>query len=85
VVGEPVRLLKVLRGKENRHAGAGQLGDDLPHLLPAARVQPGGRLVQEDHRRLADQARREVEPAAHPAGVGLHQPAAGVGEVEPGQ
>ena len=58
------------------HPGSGQVGDDLPHALPAAQVEAGGRLVEEDHRGLADQAGREVEPAAHAAGVGAGPPAA---------
>ena len=59
-----------------RCPSADQLADHVPHGLPAARVEPGGRLVQEDHRGPADQAHGEVEPAAHAAGVGLDQPPA---------
>ena len=44
--------------------------------------RPGGRLVEEEHRRLVHERGREVEPAAHPAGVRAHQPVAGVQEVE---
>ena len=49
---------------------------------PAARVEPGGRLVEEQHRRPGDERGGEVEPAAHAARVGLDQPVAGLGEVE---
>ena len=52
---------------------ADEPGDDLPHRLPAARVEAGGRLVEEDHLGLADQARGEVEAAAHAAGVGARR------------
>ena len=76
-VGQAVGLLEVLRGEEDRHAVAPTSSvDDLPHRLAAARVEPGGRLVEEDHRRVADEARGEVEPAAHAAGVGGDAPAA---------
>jgi hypothetical protein len=46
------------------------------------RVQAGGRLVEEQDRRGGQQAHREVEPAAHAAGVGLGHPVRGIGEVE---
>ena len=39
-------------------------------VAAAARVEAGGRLVEEDDPRVADQGHREVEPAAHAAGVG---------------
>ena len=47
---------------------------DLPHHLAAGQVEAGGRLVEEDHRRLPDQAGREIEPAPHAAGVGADAP-----------
>jgi hypothetical protein len=54
------------------------------HIWPApARVQPGGRLVEEQHLRVAEQARAQVEPAPHAARVGLHRAPGGVGEIEP--
>ena len=60
-----------------------ELAQHLPQLDPRARVEAGGRLVEEQHRRGRDQADREVEPPAHAAGVGLGDPVAGVGEREP--
>ena len=81
-VGQPVRLLQVLRGQQDRHPVRDQPADHVPDRLPAARVQPGGRLVQEQHLGAAHQAHRQVDLAPHAAGVGLH-PAAGVrAEVE---
>ena len=56
--------------------------DRLPQAQPAARVEPGGRLVQEQHRRAEHERGGEVEPAAHAAGVGLRGPLGGLGEVE---
>ena len=47
-VGELVGLLQVLGGEEDRDAAGDQLADHLPHGPAAARVEPGGRLVQED-------------------------------------
>ena len=48
-------------------------------------IEPGGRLVQEQHPRTGDQRRGDVEPAAHAAGVRLRRPVGRVGEVEAGQ
>ena len=61
---------------------AAQLVDDRPQLLARARVEAGGGLVEEEHRRPADEARAEVEPAAHAAGVGRDAPVGGLGEPE---
>ena len=83
VVREAVGLLQVLRGEQQRRAARDQLLDDLPQQLPVARVEAGGRLVHEHHRRRDDQRGRQVEPAAHAAGVGLRGAVGGVGEVEP--
>ena len=47
--------------------------DRVPHLAAAARVEAGGRLVEEHHRRHGDQAHREVEAAPHAAGVGARR------------
>jgi hypothetical protein len=69
-VGELVGLLEVLRGEEDGDAARDQVPHDLPHAAAAARVQPGGRLVEEDHPRGADQGHREVQPPAHAAGIG---------------
>ena len=82
-VGELVGLVQVLRGEEDRHAAGDQLADDLPHRAPAARVEPGGRLVEEDDPRVADQRHGQVEPAPHAAGVGRGGLLRRVREVEP--
>ena len=57
--------------------------DGLPDLVARPRVQPGGRLVQEQHLGVAEQAGGQVEPAAHAAGVGLDRPPGRVGQLEP--
>src|SRR4051794_11133223 len=48
-VGEPIGLFEVLGREEHRRSVAREIGDYGPQLLPAARVEPGRRLVQEDH------------------------------------
>src|SRR5690606_41919075 len=83
VVGELVGLLQVLRGEQHGDAVVGQAAHDVPQAVAAARVEAGGRLVQEEDLRTPDQARREVETAAHPARVGLGGAFGGGGELEP--
>ena len=85
LVGERVGLLQVLRGEQHRRPVVDQRPDDAPHVLALGRVQAGRRLVQVDHVGPADQARGQVEAAAHAAGVGLGRPVGGLGEVEPGE
>jgi hypothetical protein len=46
-------------------------------------VESRGRLVEKENRRGDDEARSEVEPAAHPPGVGLHKTRCGIHQVEP--
>ena len=58
-VGELVRLVEVLGRQQHRRAGAHQRPDDLPHLVTAAGIQPGRRLIEEDQRRGDHEARRE--------------------------
>ena len=65
--GQLVCLVEVLGGQQYGHTGHSQITDDLPHGATAARVQPGGGLVEEDHPGLADKGHRQVEPSSHPA------------------
>ena len=81
-VGELLRLVQVLRGEQDGHPLSGQVLDGLPDLQASLRVEPGGGFVQVDHRRVADQAHRDVEPPAHPAGVGGRPASARLGEGE---
>jgi hypothetical protein len=47
------------------------------------RVEAGGRLVEEDDARVADQGHRQVQAAQHATGVGGRQLGGGLGQVEP--
>ena len=69
-VGELVRLFQVLRGEQDRDAAGHEVADDLPHRVAAARVQAGGRLVEEDDAGVADQGHRQIESAPHAPRVG---------------
>ena len=81
-VGELVGLLEVLGGEHDRGALADELPHDRPDLVAAARIEARGGLVEKQDPRTGEQARREVEPAAHPAGVRARRAVRGVGEFE---
>jgi hypothetical protein len=51
VVGEPVGFLEILRGQQHGRATGDQRHDDVPHVVAAARVQPRGGFVEEQHGR----------------------------------
>ena len=81
-VGQLVRLLQVLGGQQQRGAFAHQAPDDVPHAQPAARVETGRRLVEEQQPRPPDERAAQVEASAHATGVGLDDPVSGVHQVE---
>src|ERR687893_63897 len=81
-VGQLVGLVEVLRGQQHGGALGDHAPDDLPDLVPAARVEPGRGLVEEDQFGGDDQARRDVDAPAHPAGVLLHLPVGRFGKTE---
>ena len=62
--------------------GGGEVLDHAPQLDPALRVEAGGGLVEEQHRRTVHERGGEVEPPAHPAREGAHDAVGGVGERE---
>ena len=77
-VREDVRLLEVLRREEHRHA---VLARETVHLLPeraaALRVEPGGRLVEEEDARTVNQRQGKIEAPLHAARVRLDLPVSG--------
>ena len=56
--------------------------DDVPQLPPAAGVEPGRRLVEEEHLGCDDEAEREVEAPPHAAGVGADALVGGIRQIE---
>ena len=81
-VGELFGLVQVLRREQHRRAVLGELLDGLPHLDAPLGVEPGRRLVEEDDRRIPDEAHRDVEAAAHATRVRRHLPRRRVGQRE---
>ncbi|SUA41734.1 Uncharacterised protein [Nocardia africana] len=82
VVAEDVGLFQILRGQQNRDALLLERVDQIPHTLAAARVQAGGRLVEEDHLRAHHQPAGDVDATAHTAGVVPHRALTGADQVE---
>src|SRR5690606_20969860 len=70
------------RGEQQGRAVGHELLDDLPEVVAAGRVEPGGGLVEEQHRRPVDEGGGQVEPAAHPTGVGLGRAVGGLDQAE---
>jgi hypothetical protein len=81
-VGELFGLVEVLGGEQHGRAALGEFPDGLPHLDARLRVQPGRRFVEEDDRRIPDEAHRDVQPAAHATGVRRRSPSARLGQGE---
>jgi hypothetical protein len=82
LAGQLVGLLQVLGGEQHVGALGHQASDRVPQGHPAARVQPGRRLVEQQEPGSADQAGAQVEAPAHPARVRADEPAARVGQAE---
>ena len=81
--GQPVGLLEVVGGEQDRHPlVAGEALDLVPHVGPRLGVEAGGRLVEEEHAGAVDEAHGQVETALHAARVRLRGPVGGVDEAE---
>ena len=75
-VGEPLRLVHVVRGQEHGLAEVAQAGDHVPGLPARRGVEAGRRLVEKEEVRIADQRDADVEPSKLSSGEGA---GAGVG------
>ena len=58
-VGERGRLVHVVRRQDERDAAVAQLAQAVPHEQPRGRVEPGRRLVEEQHLRRVHQRPRD--------------------------
>ena len=72
-ISQAIGLLEVLRGEHDRRPRCCQGGHRLPEIGAAGRVQPGGRFIKEQGRRLRDQRRGQVQATTLPTGVGADQ------------
>ncbi len=77
-VGQRLDLVHVVAGQHDRGAQGSQAVDHLPGLAPGRRIEPGGRLVQEQKVRVADDAECQVDPALlaprQPVGASVAEP-----------
>jgi hypothetical protein len=64
-------LVEQVRGQQHGAALADQLPDEVAHLQDAGRVEPVHRLVQDQQRRVGQQAARHAEALAHAQRVAL--------------
>ena len=62
-----------------------QVPDQAAELAGRHRVHPGGRFVQDEDLRVADQPSGQVQPLLHAARPGLHPLVRPVGQAHPGQ
>ncbi len=91
-VTQDVRFLHIMGGEQDCHRVLGpQTLDVFPHAVAGDRVQPDGRLVEDQQARCVDQRLSQLETTHHPARVGsrhpvgdLGQPHRGHGVVDPG-
>ena len=79
---EVLGLLHVLGRQQHGRAAGDELLDEAPDIVAGTGVEAGGRLVEEQHPRAANQAGADVEAAAHPARVGLDELIGRVGQRE---
>ena len=84
-VGEPIRFVQLLRREKHGRALGDELLDRVPEPDPAAEVETGRRLVEEEHRRPRHERRGQVEAPTHATRVGADEPPSGLDEVERGQ
>ena len=72
-VAELVGLLHVVRGEQDRLTRGVQLAEDVPERDAALRIEPGGRLVEEEDRRPVHDRPGHHEPLRHAAGECQHR------------
>ncbi len=82
MVGETLGLLEGVRRHDDRRAGVAQLTDEVPHVEPAVGVEPGDRLVEEEHLGTAEQRGGQGEALLLTAGEPAHGRAREVGHPE---
>jgi hypothetical protein len=81
-VAEALGLLEAVRREEDRHAAAAERGDQLMDVSSDGRIQAGGRLVEEQHLRVAEQGSGQGDSLAEPLGQGAADIVGPVGKVD---
>jgi len=70
VVADLLDLAQQVGGDHHGPAFGGDAGDQFPDLPDAGRVEPIGRLVEDEQFGVAQQSGRDAEPLLHPERVG---------------
>ena len=81
-VGEFVGLLEILGGEQERGAALHEVTNELPKLNAGPGIEAGGRLIEKEQPRSAEQRCAKVEPTPHTAGIRLHRPVGGISQRE---
>src|SRR2546421_447364 len=71
-VGDLLQLAQDVAGHENRDAVGGQGAQEVPQFDPGARVEAGGRLVEQEDAGLVQQRAAQGQPLLLPAGEDVH-------------
>ena len=74
VVGDHLDLVEQVGGEQHGAAAVGVVAKQATHPADAGRVEAVGRLVEDQHLRLADQRGRDAEPLPHAQRVVAHPP-----------
>ncbi len=78
-----LRLVHVVRRHEDGDALAlAQFVDVRPDVLARLRVEPDGRLIEEEDGRVVQQPARDLQPPLHATGEGAHLVARAVGQID---
>lgn len=80
-IAELLGLIHVMGGEDQGHALALEPEEPIPQDVPRLRVQPGGRLIEQQQLGVVDQAAGNDEATLHPSGEGLDLVAAPLGEL----
>ena len=70
-VGELLHLAEDVARDEHRLAGRGEVAEGLAHGHDAGRIEPVGRLVEQEQARIAQQGGRDAQALLHPERVAL--------------
>ena len=72
LVADLLDFVEQVRGKEHGPSLGDKAADHVPELVDAGRIEPVGRLVEDQELRVGKQAACDAEPLAHTERVTLH-------------
>ena len=82
VVAHLLHVVEQVRGHQHRDAERAEAGDQGEHLLPAERIEPGRRLVEQDQLGVADERLGELGALAHAGREAADRAEAGLVEAD---